>query len=95
MSRTSFYTKIKALTGQAPADYIRVVRLKKAAQLLKERNHNITEIAEMTGFSDAKYFREVFKKHFQMSPSQYSKEHSKQKETANTLAGDSAEEPNM
>ncbi|MCD8080548.1 MAG: response regulator [Bacteroides sp.] len=95
MSRTSFYTKIKALTGQAPADYIRLIRLKKAAQLLKERNHNITEIAEMTGFSDAKYFREVFKKHFQMSPSQYSKEQSKQKETTDTAAEDAAEKPNI
>ena len=38
MSRTSFYNKIKALTDQAPADYIRLIRLKRAAQLLKSRN---------------------------------------------------------
>lgn len=74
MSRTSFYNKLKALTDQAPADFIRVIRLKRAAQLLKEGQYNITEIADMTGFSDAKYFREVFKKHFKMSPSKYSKE---------------------
>lgn len=74
MSRTSFYNKIKALTDQAPADFIRIIRLKRAAQLLKEGQYNITEIADMTGFSDAKYFREVFKKHFKMSPSKYSKE---------------------
>ena len=67
MSRTSFYNKIKALTDQAPADYIRLIRLKHAAQLLKEQKHTITEISELTGFSDAKYFREVFKKHFNMS----------------------------
>ena len=73
MSRTSFYNKIKALTDQAPADYIRLIRLKHAAQLLKEQKHTITEISELTGFSDAKYFREVFKKHFDMSPSQYAK----------------------
>lgn len=73
MSRTSFYNKIKALTEQAPADYIRLIRLKHAARLLKEQKHTVTEIAEMTGFSDAKYFREVFKKHFNMSPSQYAK----------------------
>ena len=64
MSRTSFYNKLKALTDQAPGDYVRLIRL----------NHAITEIAEMTGFSDAKYFREVFKKHFNVSPSQYAKE---------------------
>lgn len=74
MSRTSFYNKIKALTDQAPADYIRLIRLKRAAQLLKEQQYSITEVAEMTGFSDAKYFREVFKKHFNVSPSQYGKQ---------------------
>ena len=74
MSRTSFYNKLKALTDQAPGDYVRLIRLKRAMQLLKEQKHTITEIAEMTGFSDAKYFREVFKKHFNVSPSQYAKE---------------------
>lgn len=73
MSRTSFYNKIKALTDQAPADYIRLIRLKHAAHLLREHKYTITEVSEMTGFSDAKYFREVFKKHFNMSPSQYAK----------------------
>ena len=73
MSRTSFYNKIKALTDQAPADYIRLIRLQHAAKLLKEQKHTVTEVSEMTGFSDAKYFREVFKKHFNMSPSQYAK----------------------
>lgn len=74
MSRTSFYNKLRDLTDQAPADYIRLIRLKRAVQLLKEGTHTITEIAEMTGFSDAKYFREVFKKHYGVSPSQYGKE---------------------
>lgn len=74
MSRTSFYNKLKALTDQTPSDYVRLIRLKRAMQLLKEQRHTITEVAEMTGFSDAKYFREVFKKHFNVSPSQYAKE---------------------
>lgn len=74
MSRTSLYNKIKVLTDQAPGDYIRLIRLNRAAKLLKEGKYNITEIAEMTGFSDAKYFREVFKKHFKVSPSKYGKE---------------------
>lgn len=67
MSRTSFYNKLKALTDQAPGDYVRLIRLKRAMQLLKEQKYTITEVAEMTGFSDAKYFREVFKKHFNIS----------------------------
>nr|WP_044654235.1 two-component regulator propeller domain-containing protein [Bacteroides acidifaciens] len=73
MSRTSFYNKLRALTDQSPGDYIRLIRLKRAVKLLKEDAHSITEIAEMTGFSDAKYFREVFKKHYNVSPSQYFK----------------------
>lgn len=74
MSRTSFYNKIKALTDQAPGDYIRLIRLNKAVQLLKEETYTVTEIAEMTGFNDAKYFREVFKKQFNTTPSKYWKE---------------------
>lgn len=80
MSRTSFYNKLRALTDQAPGDYIRLIRLKRSVKLLKEGTHSITEIAEMTGFSDAKYFREVFKKHFNVSPSQYGKEGKPHKE---------------
>lgn len=78
MSRTSFYNKLKALTDQAPGDYIRLIRLKRAATLLKTGQHSITEISEMTGFSDVKYFREVFKRHFKVSPSKYSKEGGKE-----------------
>lgn len=73
MSRTSFYNKLKALTDQAPGDYVRLIRLKRAMQLLKEQKYTITEVAEMTGFSDAKYFREVFKKHFNISPANMQK----------------------
>lgn len=73
MSRSSFYNKLKALTGQAPADYIRLIRLNRAAELLKEGGKSVSEVAEMTGFCDGKYFREVFKKHFKVSPSRYGK----------------------
>ena len=73
MSRTSFYNKIKALTNQAPADYIRAIRLNRAAELLKTGKYSVIEVADMTGYNDAKYFREVFKKHFKVSPSKYAK----------------------
>ena len=73
MSRTSFYNKLKALTDQAPADYVRLIRLNRAKQLLREQRYTVTEVAGMTGFSDAAYFREVFKKHFHISPTQYAK----------------------
>lgn len=71
MSRTSLYNKIKALTDLSPSDYVRNIRLTKAAELLQEGVLNVTEVAEKTGFSDAKYFREVFKKQFKVSPSKY------------------------
>ena len=71
MSRTSFYNKLKILTGYAPADYIRMIRLQYAAQLLKQGEHTVTEVADIVGFSDVKYFREVFKKYYDVSPSKY------------------------
>ena len=74
MSRTSFYCKLKALTGQSPTEFIRVMRLKRATELLKEGVYAINEISDMVGFSETKYFREVFKKHYKMSPSKYAKE---------------------
>lgn len=73
MSRTSFFNKLKVLTGYAPADYIRMIRLQHAAQLLKQGEYTITEIADIVGFSDAKYFREVFKKYYNVSPSKFNK----------------------
>ena len=74
MSRTSFYCKLKALTGQSPTEFIRVMRLKRATELLKEGEYAINEISDMVGFSETKYFREVFKKYYKMSPSRYAKE---------------------
>ena len=71
MSRTSFFNKLKVLTGYAPADYIRMIRLQHAAQLLKQGEYTIAEITDRVGFSDAKYFREVFKKYYGVSPSKY------------------------
>ncbi|WP_294555305.1 two-component regulator propeller domain-containing protein [uncultured Bacteroides sp.] len=73
MGRTSLYNKLKTLTGYTPNGFIQLTRVKHAAVLLKEGQHNISEISDMTGFSDSKYFREVFKKHYKMSPSQYAK----------------------
>lgn len=83
MSRTSFYNKITALTGRTPGSYIRLIRLQYAIRLLMEKKHSVTEVAEMAGFNDAKYFREVFKKYFNVSPSQYVKDH-KQGDTDKT-----------
>ncbi len=69
MSRTSFYNKIKVLTGTSPNDYIRIVRLNRARDLLSTRQYNVSEVSFMVGFSDPKYFSVCFKKQFGTSPS--------------------------
>ncbi len=71
MSQTVLYKKIKALTGMAITDFIKSVRLKRAAQLLKQRKLNISEVAYSVGFNDRKYFSKEFKKQFGKSPSEF------------------------
>ena len=73
VSRTSLYNKIKGLTGNTPSDLIRIYRIGKAKTMLRERQRTVTEVAETVGFSDLKYFREVFKKTTGMTPSEYAK----------------------
>lgn len=69
MSSSKLYRKIKQLTDLSPNEFIRTVRLKKSAQLLKTKNYNVSEVAEMVGFSDPQYFGRCFKKQFGHSPS--------------------------
>jgi len=73
MSPSMLYRKIKALTGSSPADFIRAVRMKRAAQLLLSDAYNITEIASMVGFQDMHYFSTCFKREFDQTPTQYKK----------------------
>ncbi|NPA35793.1 MAG: response regulator [Chlorobi bacterium] len=71
MSRTAFYHKLKSLIDMSPAEFIRLIRLNKAKELLLSNKYNINEVAYMCGFSDAKYFSTSFKKHFGKSPSAF------------------------
>ena len=73
MSRTSFYNKIKALTGIAPAELIRNIRMQEAALLLKSRCYTVAEVSDEMGFADPKYFAETFKKFYGVPPSVYMK----------------------
>lgn len=72
MSRMSLYRKMKSLTGQTPADFIRTVRLKTAAKLLKAGNCNVSEACYRTGFASPQNFTKHFKEMFGVLPSQYS-----------------------
>jgi len=69
MSRTAFYHKLRSLIGISPAEFIRTIRLNKARELLRTGRYNVSEVAYMCGFSDAKYFSTAFKKQFGNSPS--------------------------
>lgn len=69
MSRSTVYNKIKSLSGQSVNEFIRIMRLNRAKELLATRRYNISEVAYMVGFSDPKYFSTCFKKQFGISPS--------------------------
>ena len=71
MSRMQLYRKLKALTGQSANEFIRTIRLKRAAQLLEQDELTVAEVTYEVGFSDLPYFRNCFKKQFGVPPSQY------------------------
>lgn len=70
LSRTIFYEKLKALTGQAPNEFIKLMRMREAANLLKQ-GLPVQNVALLVGFTDSKYFSTAFKKHFGVSPSKF------------------------
>lgn len=71
MSRSVFFKKLKALTGLAPIEFIREMRLKRAAQLIEIGEHNMTQIAFMVGMNDSRYFSKCFKQMYGVAPSVY------------------------
>lgn len=80
MSRVHLYKKLLALTGKAPLEFIRTIRLQRAAQLLEKSQLTISEIAYKVGFNSPKYFAKYFKDEFGMLPSAYAQ--AKKKETS-------------
>lgn len=73
MSHSTFYRKIKALTGLTAQEYVRKQRLRHCYKLLQSGDYNVTEAAMMTGFNQMAHFREVFKKEFGVLPSEVAK----------------------
>ncbi|MBS0026712.1 hybrid sensor histidine kinase/response regulator transcription factor [Chitinophaga sp. 22321] len=71
MNRVSVYRRIYAITGQPPIEFIRGVRLQRAAHLLTQTEMNVTEVAYEVGFNNPKYFAKYFKMAYQMLPSAY------------------------
>lgn len=71
ISRTKFYYKIKGLTGDTPAAFFRTYKLNRAAQLLRDGRYNVSEVANMTGFSTQSHFATLFKKQFGLTPTEF------------------------
>ncbi|MDE6633059.1 MAG: response regulator, partial [Muribaculaceae bacterium] len=78
MSRVRLYKKIKQITGKTPIEFIRIIRLKRAAQLLRESQLNVSEIAYQTGFNNPKLFSKYFKEEFGILPSIYQSQEGKE-----------------
>ncbi len=73
ISRTKFYYKVKGLTGENPNVFFKTYKLNRAAELILGGEHNISEIADITGFSTPSHFSVSFKKQFGVAPSAYKK----------------------
>lgn len=71
VSRTTLYSRILALTGKSPLDFIKSCRIKKAAQLLQRKTLNVSEVCYKVGFRNRKYFVKAFKEEYGVIPSKY------------------------
>lgn len=73
MGRTTFFKKVRQVTGMAPHEYIRKARLTRAAELLADPTSSISEVAYKTGFEDPNYFSRLFRNYFGITASQFKK----------------------
>jgi len=73
MSRSNLYLKVQALTNQSVNEFIRSLRLKRAAQLLRKNTGSVSEIAYEVGFNSVSHFSKVFSKQFGTSPGKFTK----------------------
>lgn len=77
MSQSAFYRQIKAISGQSVVEFIRDIRMKRAAQLLATTSFRVSEVANLVGFEDIKHFRKTFQSLHSVSPSEYIRQHRK------------------
>ena len=71
LGRTVFYRKVRGVTGYSPNEYIRIIRMKKAAELLLENRYTVAEVSYKVGINDPFYFSKCFKQQFGVAPSVY------------------------
>jgi AraC-like DNA-binding protein len=75
MSKMQLYRKLKALSNMAPAEFIKYIRLKKAAHLLQSTQLTVSEIFYRTGFNNQSYFFREFKKRYNYPPNEFRARH--------------------
>ncbi len=78
MSRSSLHRKIKVIAGTSPADFIRLIRLKKATELIIEGRHRTGEVCYLVGINSPSYFIKLFQKQFGMTPKEFEKQQRQQ-----------------
>ncbi|HYW95270.1 MAG TPA: two-component regulator propeller domain-containing protein [Bacteroidales bacterium] len=71
MSRSQLYRKFKAISDKSPSEYIRILRLQHACDLVQNKDYTISEVAFLSGFENISYFNTCFKRHFGVSPGKY------------------------
>lgn len=71
INNKQMYRKIKQLTGMTPVEYIKSIRMKKAAMLLKQQKFTVAEVMYMVGFSNHSYFSKCFQAEFGVTPKKY------------------------
>ncbi len=71
MSRTSLYRKLKAITGLSINEYIRNLKMERAAELIEDKNFSVSQASYEVGFNNLKYFRKVFKEKFGKTPREF------------------------
>ncbi len=71
INNKQLYRKLKQLTGETPVDYIKSIRMKKAAMLLEQKKFTVAEVMYMVGFSNHSYFSKCFQSKFGKTPKQF------------------------
>lgn len=79
LSRSSLHRKLKDLIGTSPTDFVRLIRLKKAADLITEGSYRIGEVCYIVGINSPSYFIKIFQKQFGMTPKEFEKRQREQK----------------
>ena len=80
MSRSSLHRKITALSDLTPTDFIRLIRLKKAAEIIQEGKYRVGEVCYLVGINSSSYFIKLFQKQFGMTPKEFYKQQNPSKE---------------